>query len=220
MSYRLPAMPLEKNRQHLEALAGSRTAGNPAARLLAAARSLFYEQGYALAGINDIISRSNTSKKSFYRYFPSKQKLGEAYLKGQTRDLIRFIDWLDSKSRDYDHFCSLWARSMMRIASRSDYNGCPFANARAQAPEFHDLIQDIHELQILRLEKLISRLRPDLERKKQCHWIAQIASMQYQGAIHYWRLSGDVESFRNMALMLKTLPDLAGSRKGRRVPRV
>ncbi len=186
----------------------SRSSGNPASRLLGAARDLFYDQGYALAGINDIIAQSNTSKKSFYKYFPSKYKLGEAYLKSKTRDLIRFIDWLERRSRSYEHFCDLWSRSMVRIARYPDYNGCPFSNARAQAPEFHELIQDIHELYVLRLQELISRLCPEFN-ERMCHWIARNASMQYLGAVQIWKLSGSPDSFYNMGLLLRALPSLA-----------
>ena len=200
----------------MKAMMGSRSAANPAARLLNAARELFYEQGYNAAGINEIIAQSNTSKKSFYRYFPSKQKLGEAYLKSEARDLIRFLEWLQDRAESYKQFCRLWSRSLTLLAARPDYRGCPFSNAMAQASEeFGPLVRDVHELCILKLQDIIGQL-PDakdgagfeLDRKA---WLAEAMLMQYLGAVHSWKLSGKLAVFRQMEAMLLMLahPDPA-----------
>ena len=60
---------------------------NPGQKILASARELFYERGYGGVGINEIIERSGTSKKSFYNYYESKQELGAACLAAEEQDL-------------------------------------------------------------------------------------------------------------------------------------
>lgn len=193
----------------MKAMMGSRSAANPAARLLNAARELFYEQGYNAAGINEIIAQSNTSKKSFYRYFPSKRDLGEAYLKSQAREMIGFLEWLQERATDYRHFCRLWSRSLALLAARPDYRGCPFSNAMAQAPEeFAPLVRDVHELCVLKLQDIIGRFSEAEQKHPPDHtaWLAEGMLLQYLGAVHTWKLSGKRSIFRQMESMLLILP--------------
>lgn len=49
--------------------------------ILATADRLFYEQGYAATGINQIIAEAGVAKATFYGHFRSKESLGLAYLK-------------------------------------------------------------------------------------------------------------------------------------------
>ena len=48
-------------------------------RLLVTAAELFYEHGTHL-GVNDLFARSGVSRMTFYKYFPSKERLIEAAL--------------------------------------------------------------------------------------------------------------------------------------------
>ncbi len=48
---------------------------NTKGKIIEAAWSLFYEQGYDATTIDDIIARSGTSKGSFYHYFDGKDEL-------------------------------------------------------------------------------------------------------------------------------------------------
>ena len=52
----------------------------PRERLVKTAIDLFYKQGYEATSVNHIIEASATHKASFYRYFKSKEELGEEYL--------------------------------------------------------------------------------------------------------------------------------------------
>lgn len=179
---------------------GDQTSGrihsNPGARLLEAARELFYEQGYATAGINEIISRSGTSKKSFYNYFPGKQKLGEAYLAAEQADLFDYMDGLMERHRgDYRAFVRTWAGTLKKAAERDNYFGCPFANTAAQAGDRFDeiLVVTVREWR----EKLQAYVRnSDLKLPaKQAETLVDMMLIQYQGAIQMWRLSGESRYF-------------------------
>lgn len=52
-----------------------KTARNTRRRIVSAAWSLFYEQGYEHTTVEEIIELSNTSKGSFYHYFSGKDAL-------------------------------------------------------------------------------------------------------------------------------------------------
>ncbi|MEQ9365590.1 MAG: TetR/AcrR family transcriptional regulator [Leptospirales bacterium] len=206
--------------------AGGQTSGrihsNPGARLLDAARDLFYEQGYATAGINEINARSGTSKKSIYNYFPSKQKRGEAYLGREQAELFDFLDALMRRHRDdYRAFVRAWAYALKKAAGRDGYFGCPFANTAAQTgSQFSEILAAIaRELR----DKLRHYLREcDLKYSpKKADAFAEQMLMQYQGAVQMWRLSGDLHFFD---LMEETLNGLAateplGRKRGARASR-
>ena len=62
------------------------TVNNTRARLLDAARYLFWEKGYAATGMAEILERAQANSGSFYHFFASKEALLlavlEAYLEG------------------------------------------------------------------------------------------------------------------------------------------
>src|SRR4051812_41078530 len=64
----------------------AQTANNTRARLLDAARYLFWEKGYAATGMAEILERAQANSGSFYHFFSSKEALLlavlEAYLEG------------------------------------------------------------------------------------------------------------------------------------------
>lgn len=55
-------------------------------RILEAATEVFAEKGYYAAAVDDIVKASNTSKGSFYNFFPSKQGI-----------FLALVDRLDAK---------------------------------------------------------------------------------------------------------------------------
>ena len=81
----------------------ARKAGrNTKARIVAAAWKLFYEQGYEDTTIEEIVEESETSKGSFYHYFPSKDAL-----LGSLSDLFddkyhKLMDAIDPGMNSYD----------------------------------------------------------------------------------------------------------------------
>ncbi|HFJ8955946.1 TPA: TetR/AcrR family transcriptional regulator, partial [Serratia liquefaciens] len=52
----------------------------PRQRILLTAHDLFYRDGVRATGIDRIISESGVAKVTFYRHFPSKNELIEAFL--------------------------------------------------------------------------------------------------------------------------------------------
>lgn len=58
-------------------------------RILDAASRLFYEQGYSLTGINQIIEEADIAKSSLYSHFPSKRAILSAYI--QNAEDIWFV---------------------------------------------------------------------------------------------------------------------------------
>lgn len=55
-------------------------------RILNAAARLFYEQGYHITGINQVITEADVAKASFYHHLASKEDLCIAYLNQRHQD--------------------------------------------------------------------------------------------------------------------------------------
>src|ERR1051325_4114753 len=67
----------------MTSLTQSRRGGRGArARIMTAASELFYFEGINATGVERIASRASVSKRTLYRYFPSKTALVEEYLQG------------------------------------------------------------------------------------------------------------------------------------------
>ena len=87
---------------------------NPRQRLLETAARLFVKRGYECVGINEIITKAEVAKASFYHHFPSKQALCAAWLREEAaRSRHKQQELLDSK------------RSLpKKIAAQFDALGC------------------------------------------------------------------------------------------------
>jgi AcrR family transcriptional regulator len=96
-------------------------------RILAAVDRLFYAQGIKSVGVDAIAAELGISKKTLYRYFPSKDDLVIGYLRGRFRPLpeasvkppaeqiLANLEWI--------------ARS---LTGARDFRGCAFVNALAE----------------------------------------------------------------------------------------
>ncbi|MGC9451608.1 MAG: TetR/AcrR family transcriptional regulator [Oceanipulchritudo sp.] len=97
-------------------------------RILDTADKLFSSRGYGNVGINEIIDRSGTAKASFYKHFPSKERL--------------CTDWLAAR---HDKSESEWENVLQKsgqpekkilevfddlkgFMEQSNFRGCPFTN--------------------------------------------------------------------------------------------
>ena len=101
---------------------------NPKSRICKAAFGLFYQNGYQATAINEILEKSASHKKSYYRYFRNREDLGKEYLKQKEQHYLNFILELSKKHNDFQIFWKFWVSFLKRDISRKDFNGCPIAN--------------------------------------------------------------------------------------------
>jgi len=101
-------------------------------RILDVASRLFYEQGYNLTGINQIIEEADIARASLYHHFKSKDDLLMSYLK--EAEAKWFVD-LEAHLRPIkDPRKKLISLVDYRIALqlRSDFSGCRFVKLSAE----------------------------------------------------------------------------------------
>ena len=102
-------------------------------RVLECAYRLFYRHGLRATGIDRIIAESGVAKASFYRHFPTKLALVEAYL-----DLrhARWMGWLESRlsaAPDARAWLAALPDALDDWFHAPGFRGCAFINGHAEA---------------------------------------------------------------------------------------
>lgn len=101
-------------------------------RILAAAAELFYRRGISAVGVEEIALQAQTTKKTLYDRFGSKEGLVTAYLQDRCRRWQRYLDdWLErAPSAGQDRILEpLHALIQWMIVND---RGCAFVNAYAE----------------------------------------------------------------------------------------
>ncbi len=106
------------------------------ARLLAAASELFYREGIHSVGVDRIIAESGVTRATFYRHFPGKEDLVEAYL-GVEDENIRAALAQGEAAAGGDPGALVHAviEGLAEDIARHHTRGCPFINAAAEYPD-------------------------------------------------------------------------------------
>lgn len=103
-------------------------------RLLTTADRLFYADGVHAVGIDRLIAEAGVAKGSLFYNFSGKEELVAAYLerRGQQRR-ERIAAQQEGRTDPVDRVLAVFDALAQSVVSPT-YNGCPFANAQAEAP--------------------------------------------------------------------------------------
>jgi AcrR family transcriptional regulator len=106
---------------------------SPRSRLLEAAGRLFYGEGIHSVGVDRLVREAGVTLATFYRHFPTKEALVEAYLRDTDQ---RLRDNVEAALRDRDPRQALEALLdlMDQRTSAPGFRGCQFINAAAEYP--------------------------------------------------------------------------------------
>lgn len=133
----------------------------PAERVLRAADSLFYAQGYMATGVNQIIAEAGVARASFYQYFPSKKDV--AYLQRRHENwFAQLRRQVNTAHEPRDRVLSLFDYLDAWIPD-SDYRGCAFLNMVSELPTLGDKVQAVIRQHKSELRDYIRSLVTDLE---------------------------------------------------------
>jgi AcrR family transcriptional regulator len=103
-------------------------------QILKTASRLFYEQGYNLTGINQIITEAAIARGSLYIHFSSKEELCVAYLKNKhTRWFEDLKNFIDKKSDSEQKVVALFDFLIVN-APKENFRGCSFLNIVTEVP--------------------------------------------------------------------------------------
>ncbi|HEY4289955.1 MAG TPA: TetR/AcrR family transcriptional regulator [Puia sp.] len=102
-------------------------------KILDTADKLFYQQGYNLTGINQIIEEAGIAKGSLYQHFPSKTDLLVGYVELNHKGwFTRLKAHIDSVTDPKEKLPAIFDHHIGRQEYR-EHGGCPFIKANNEA---------------------------------------------------------------------------------------
>jgi AcrR family transcriptional regulator len=108
----------------------------PRARILKAARELFYRYGIHAIGVDAIVEAADTNKTTLYRHFESKDELVAECLRGLAREFE--TAWAEVEQahagKPKDQLLA-WLRFIAEFKLGPSERGCAFANAAVELPD-------------------------------------------------------------------------------------
>lgn len=104
-------------------------------RLLGTASELFYREGIHAVGVDRIIAEAGVTRATFYRHFPSKEDLVEAYLGVEDANIRGAFDDAEASGAEPKALVGLVIERLADDVARHHTRGCPFINAAAEYPD-------------------------------------------------------------------------------------
>jgi AcrR family transcriptional regulator len=149
-------------------------------RILLTAHDLFYCDGIRATGIDRVIAKAGVTKVTFYRHFPSKNDLIQAYLEYRhTRWMAWFEDALRRNGSKQRGIAAL-VPTLAEWLQDGRYRGCAFINSVGELggalPEVIDIARR-HKAEMTAL--IASLLPPSRQRSRD----AQTVAIAVDGAI-------------------------------------
>ena len=111
-------------------------------RLLRTASGLFYAKGIHTVGIDEILSRAQVTRATFYRHFPSKDDLIVQYIRSADQGIREAVAAATDKPASPDSSVRALADFVASQIKAPGFRGCAFLNAAAEYP---DLENPIHQ---------------------------------------------------------------------------
>lgn len=190
---------------------------NTKARIVEAAWSLFYEEGYDATTVEDIVRVSHTSKGSFYHYFPGKDALlgSLAYLFDAKYEELEGS--IDEGEDSFDLLLRLNRALFDMIEKRIDVALLSrLFSAQLMAKGERSLLdRDRLYYKLLRRIVLRGQERGELTSDRSAGDIVKLYAMIERALLYDWCLSNGEYSLRDAAA--RTLPEfLSGIRGGKK----
>lgn len=98
----------------------------PDARILLTAHDLFYRDGIRATGVDRVIAESGVAKKTFYRYFPSKDDLIVAFLDFRHDN---WMTWFRAALKRHGGTLNGLVPALAEWFGDENYRGCAFINS-------------------------------------------------------------------------------------------
>ena len=115
----------------------------PRERLLRTASGLFYREGIHSIGVDRIIADAGVTRATFYRHFPGKENLVEAYLAAEDAALRGILADAASHASSPDEILDAVIQGIAEDVSSHHTRGCPFINASAEYPDAASPVREI-----------------------------------------------------------------------------
>ncbi|MCF0056019.1 TetR/AcrR family transcriptional regulator [Dyadobacter sp. CY356] len=136
-------------------------------RILKVASRLFYEQGYNLTGINQIIEEADIARASLYNHFDSKTDLLLAYLKEAEDVWYKEMEEFTANFFDPKHKLLALFDFRMERQNKRGFGGCQFIKISAEVSRQDLVVFDAVSHQKSRLKFFIDSIVGNLPQNNQ-----------------------------------------------------
>jgi AcrR family transcriptional regulator len=113
---------------------------SPRDRLLETARRLFYTEGIHTVPVDRLVTEASVTRATFYRHFPAKEDLVEAYLRATDADLRAAVATALDQGSPRQAAASL-LELIGQVTCSAGFRGCHFINASAEYPDPADPVR-------------------------------------------------------------------------------
>lgn len=182
--------------------------GNASKKILETASKLFYEQGYHVTGINQVIAEAGVSKASFYHHFSSKEELCIAYLHKRHQDWFSWLQQeVEQNENDQERLLSLFT-FLEQWLPDSNFRGCAFLNIASEFPSPDSKIRLLVVNHKNALQDYITQLLERLNisiKKNNTAMLADLIYLLFEGAItksQIYRSTRSIEAARETVRQL------------------
>ncbi|MEQ9364460.1 MAG: TetR family transcriptional regulator [Leptospirales bacterium] len=180
-------------------------------RLLTVATRLFRSRGYAETGINRILEEAGVARASLYLHYPTKEALGQAYLRSYSDSQFALLAELMRRAPEPAKFVTAWARILKREARDAGLHGCAIANLRSQTPTDQKKLQtDIRDTALRTIDAIQNYVRDcqqagKLPAQLDAGITARRIFIAYEGAMQAYQLTSELESIDDFAEIARRL---------------
>ncbi len=172
--------------------------------IIETASRLFYQHGYNLTGINEIIKEAGIAKATLYNHFKSKDEICLAYLKYKNEAFLNDIEAYARGANQGIEQCLALFDFLELFFEENEFNGCWCINTFSELPREEDLIRDEIQRQKHKFIELIQGLIRDnltIDSEKEIEFLSKQIYLLYEGAIsesHLHREKWPIEAGRKL----------------------
>lgn len=168
---------------------------------------LFYSQGFHNTGIEQITKVCEIKKPTLYYHFESKTSLGKAYLEQRAEILFKMLLKIKERNKTYEGFLSDWSSTLILLARKNEFYGCPFIAfaselAEKERLEFKETLESIESRWLSIQERIYNHYYP---LAKDAKAIARKILILHTGCVMLYRASRNSKYLKEFKAELKNL---------------
>lgn len=172
------------------------------------ASELFYERGYNLVGINEIIEKSGIAKATLYNHFKSKEDLCIAYLDKRDSDFLKDIEAYCSEKPKGNKRLIAILEFLRSFYGNKKFNGCWCLRTIAEVPKdnvrIRTKVKSNKNIFLDFILKLVAENKSDLTKKKKIQ-LARRIYLLYESAVGESHLQSESWPIEENIELLKEL---------------
>jgi len=154
--------------------------------IIETASELFYNKGFNLTGINEIIYESGIAKATLYNHFKSKEEILVAYLDHKDEILVEnLLAFVRNKTKGNKRIIAV-LEFLLHIYKQDNFNGCWCIRTLAEVPRENQLIRQKIKSNKQKfnsvLRSIVEENKPKMSKVKQ-KLLSDQLYLLYEGAI-------------------------------------